>query len=217
MVSLWLKSRLCCTACLAVSLLCAMPVCGTATGPEPELPDAAQMQRLLAGELVQQDERGDDKVTQARSWVFIRAPAEQVWNIIISCEFAFVFMPGLEHCEVLEDHGHSAVVRQVVDKGWATPEMDYTFAVTRQPHRHMHFHMTTGNLKVLRGSWDFIPYADGTVLHYELGLRPQAPAPGWLVRRNLRQDLPAMLQCIRQLSEALDPRQAMTACPGQPQ
>ncbi len=46
-------------------------------------------------------------------------------------------MAGLKVCQVLEERGDYALTRQVVDEGWATPRLDFTFEIMRQEYRHM--------------------------------------------------------------------------------
>jgi hypothetical protein len=156
--------------------------------------------RLRAGEVVLEDGETDVNGATASILIFIRAPVERIWATIVSCHDAQIFVAGLQFCEVLDERGDYALTRQVVDKGWATPRLDYTFATERQPYRHMEFRLTAGNLKTMQGSWDFENFADGMLVRHTLVLRPVLPAPRWLVRRNMQQDLPDMMRCIRGLS-----------------
>lgn len=177
------------------------------------------MKRLRAGEVVLENDISDQNGAAASILVFIQAPVERIWANIISCQKARTWVAGLQFCEVLEERGDYALTRQVVDKGWTTPRMDFTFETERQPYQHMEFRLTQGNLKTLRGSWDFTAFADGVLVRYVLVLQPLLPAPRWLVRRNLHQDLPDMMRCIRGLSAGGGSEQAMRTdlmqCPGE--
>ena len=182
------------------------------------LPDDQTMARLQAGEWVLERDVSDAQGAAASILIFIRAPVERIWAIIVSCRYVEVFVPGLEYCEVLEDRGDYAVTRQVVDKGWTMPRMDFTFETRREPYRHMQFNLLEGNLKAMRGSWAFESVPGGVLVRHVLVLRPLVPAPRWLVRRNMNKDLPDLMQCIRGLTEGGGSARANAAdlekCPG---
>jgi ribosome-associated toxin RatA of RatAB toxin-antitoxin module len=137
--------------------------------------------------------------------MLVRAPAQAVWAVIVSCELAFRFVDGLQRCEVLEDSGDRALVHQVVDRGWLTPRLDFVFESQRQPWTQIGFRLVEGNVKAMEGSWRFEETPAGTLVDYEIRLRPQARVPGFLVRRNISRTLPDLLACVRGLAEGPDP------------
>jgi ribosome-associated toxin RatA of RatAB toxin-antitoxin module len=137
--------------------------------------------------------------------MLVRAPAQAVWAVIVSCELAFRFVDGLQRCEVLEDTGDRALVHQVVDRGWLTPRLDFVFESLRQPWTQIGFRLVEGNLKAMEGTWRFEETASGTLVDYEVRLRPQAPVPGFLVRRNIGRTMPDLLACVRGLAEGSSP------------
>jgi len=191
---------------LLLSLFLLWPVwCGALES----LPDSADRDRLLAGEVVlEQREEGSRRAVATVS-ALVRAPVEDVWAVIVSCDQARVFVSGLRECEVREDSGTYAVTHQVVDKGWFTPRLDYSFETRRVPHTRMDFDLLEGNLREMSGFWTFERFAEGLLVRHRLALAPQVPAPRWLVRRSIARDLPDMLQCIRVLSGgSFDPAQA---------
>jgi hypothetical protein len=161
------------------------------------LPGEASLEKLRSGGWIVESDPVADYWASASVVIFIPAPLELIWNTIINCKDAFIFVDGLEYCEVLEESGDFARTRQIVDKGWAVPELEFTFETRRDPYRRMEFNMTEGNLKVMKGSWDFRQLDDGALVRYILILQPLIPAPHWLVRRNMKKDLPDMLRCIR--------------------
>jgi ribosome-associated toxin RatA of RatAB toxin-antitoxin module len=184
---------------VAAGCLC----CCVAEGSQAQtmsLPDAPELARLRAGEIVIENSSSDEDGSTVSILAFMHAPAERIWEIIISCRYVHAFVSGLEFCEVLEERGDYALTRQVVDKGWMMPRMDFTFETRREPYRHMDFRLTRGNLKTMQGSWDFETFPEGVLVRHVLALQPLLPAPRWLVRRNLKEDLPDMLRCIRGLA-----------------
>ena len=159
------------------------------------------MDRLLAGEVSVEQRDETRRRFDARVVILMQAPVERVWDVIISCTQARAFVAGLRHCEVLDERGDFALTHQIVDKGWMTPRLDYTFETRRVAHQRMDFRLAEGNLREMHGSWTFEATGDGLLVRHELMLEPLVPAPGWLVRRNLLKDLPGMMRCIRALAE----------------
>lgn len=174
--------------------------------------------RLRSGETVEKKVSSDQSGAAVGISIFIQAPVEDVWQTIISCEQANAFLYGLRICEVLEEHGDYAVTHQIVDKGWLTPRLDYTFETRRILHQHMQFDLLSGNLRVLRGSWDFQAFDEGVLVTHMLELRPRFPSPRWLVRRSIKKSFPGMMRCIRALAGGSGSDKAkkedLNACPG---
>jgi len=183
-----------------------------------QLPPGATLQRLESGEVIVEVQARSEKGASVIAWILINAPVARIWETIISCEQAQYFVAGLKFCEVLEETGDYALTRQVVDKGWSTPRLDYTFATRRIPFQSMTFELASGNLGKLSGDWSFESIAGGVLLRHRIELRPLVPFPRWLVRRNLRKDLPAMLKCIRGLVSGSGSSESVTReraqCPG---
>lgn len=174
-------------------------VCRAAAPPLPD-DDSALLARLRAGEVVARESSGHPSGGSAHMQILVQAPPSAIWAVIVSCELAFRFVDGLRYCEVLEDTGDRALVRQVVDQGWLTPTFDFVFESLRQPWERIEFRLVEGNLAAMAGSWSFIATPDGTLVDYEIRLRPQAPVPAFLVRRNLNRTLPDQLACVRGLA-----------------
>ena len=174
-------------------------VCCAAAPPAPD-EDSALLARLLAGEVVARESSGDSSGGSARMQILVQAPPRAVWNVIVSCELAFRFVAGLRQCEVRDDTGERALVRQVVDQGWLMPSFDFVFESLRQPWSRIDFRLVEGNLAAMDGSWRFIETPDGTLVDYEMRLRPQAPVPAFLVRRNISRTMPDLLACVRGLA-----------------
>lgn len=161
------------------------------------------MERLRAGEVVVIQSGIGESGGLVRAKVLVDAPAEIVWSVVGSCEHAMRYLHGMEECEVVVDEPRRALTHHVVDPGWLAPKADYWFETLREPYRRMDIRLTGGNLKHLEGYWQFVPMDGGLLMEHEVDLRPSIPAPRWLVRRKLKQDLPGMMTCIRGLAEEI--------------
>jgi ribosome-associated toxin RatA of RatAB toxin-antitoxin module len=198
-----------------VPLLLATALLG---GPAAAAEHAGSDERLLAGEVVAREVESDAAGASARMQMLVRAPARAVWDVIVSCELAFAFVDGLQDCEVLEDTGERALVRQVVNQSWLTPTYDFVFESLRTPHDRIDVHLVEGNLRALDARWIFLEEAEGTLVDYQILIQPSMPAPRFLVRRNLSRGMPDMLACIRGLAGGSGPaprqREDLDRCPG---
>ena len=166
-----------------------------------QLPDEETLERLLTGEIVIENNISDENGAAASVLIFVHGPVEKLWSVITTCTQVEIFVDGLKFCQVLEEQGDYALTRQVVDKGWASPRIDYTFETHRIPFTRMQFQLTDGNLKTMQGSWDFKNHPNGVLVRHRLVLRPLLPVPRWLVRRIMKKDLPNMLACVRGLAD----------------
>ena len=183
--------------------------------------DQASVAKLREGEVVLEYVRTSESggAARARMRVEGEAAAEAMWAIIVSCPMAFVYVQGLERCEVLEDTGDRAVVHQVVDPSWLVPAQDFVFESLRDPYRQIRFSLLEGNIDVLEGFWQFTPLEGGVLVDYEMRVKPAMPAPRFLVRRIVRRGMPDLLACVRGLaggSRSESARQAdLARCPGE--
>jgi ribosome-associated toxin RatA of RatAB toxin-antitoxin module len=175
-------------------------MCGIAVAAAAQDIPEAEWVRLAAGEVVLLDARDLGGGGAAHARALVRADAAAVWRVITSCEDAFVFVDGLQRCDILEDTGRRVTVRQVVDKSWLLPRQDFVFESLRDPYREIHVRLLEGNLDALDGHWTFQPVAEGTLVDYTVRVEPAFPVPAFLVRRNISRDMPNLLACVRALA-----------------
>jgi ribosome-associated toxin RatA of RatAB toxin-antitoxin module len=187
-----MQTRLITTILLAAGL-------NTATA---ELPTGAEMSRLRAGEALVEYTQTEASGGAARVTVLMHAPAEALWEVLLSCERSFEYVDGLRACEVVEGGVERARVRQSVKKSLLLPRLDYVIQFDRRPYVAIDFHKVEGDLRLLEGSWRFAPLADehAMLVTHEIRVQPSFPVPRWLVRRSIARDVPDMLLCLRALA-----------------
>jgi Polyketide cyclase / dehydrase and lipid transport len=141
----------------------------------------------------------------ANASVRIRAPREVVWALITSCAEALHLVPGLVSCDVVETapDGSWQRIRHVLDYSWYVPKLTYEIHASYEPPARVSIERTSGDLRILRGSWSLQSDGDYTVAHYAVDLAPGFWVPHWLVRAALRRDLPKMLRALRARAEFL--------------
>lgn len=141
----------------------------------------------------------------ASATVRIHAPRDVVWSLITSCPESVKMVPGLEACDVLQtapDHSWQQI-RHVMNYSWYVPKLTYVIRATYNPPSKVSIERVSGDLRLLRGSWELQSDGDYTVAHYSVDLAPGFWVPHWIVRSVLRKDLPKMLRALRSRAESL--------------
>lgn len=162
------------------------------------------MTRLARGEILVDTIHEEKAGGAARVTALFHTDTDTIWNTIGYCKYEFIYVRGLELCEVLVPGLTLIRKHHRVNNNWYTPTIDFVFEASRASPTHGEFHLVEGNLKVMEGQWNFQLLADGggIVATHEIRIRSRFPAPRWLVRRVLKNDLPDMLACIRGLARA---------------
>jgi hypothetical protein len=139
----------------------------------------------------------------ARATMRIHARRELVWELITSCPEAMGMIPGLVACNVLETAADQSWqrIRHVMNYSWYVPTVTYEIRATYQKPAHVTIERISGDLRVLRGSWDLQSDGEFTVARYALDLAPGFWVPRWVVHAALRRDLPKMLRSLRSRAE----------------
>lgn len=185
---------------------------------EAQLPDVATMSRLRLGEIVTKFIRVGEPGGAVEANMMIWAPVEDIWAVVYSCEKAFIFLAGLAVCEVLEDDGVNTITRQVIKKAWPLPRQDYTFRTHRVPYTRADINLVEGNLKFMQASWEYINTPEAVVVLYKVRLKPNFPAPRFLVRRALKKGMNGLLACVRGLAGGSQTfargKEDLVHCPG---
>ena len=161
--------------------------------------DLDKMSRLQSGEILHEYTRMDESGGAIRAEVFIKSGLEDIRTILQGCGKAFVFVDGMEQCEILEHIDDYTLIHQVVDTGLLAPTLSYSYESKNHSPSRTSFNLVEGNLRVLQGGWEFIGVTDGVHVTYDMRVRPGFPLPRFLVRMSLRRMIPDMLACIRGL------------------
>jgi ribosome-associated toxin RatA of RatAB toxin-antitoxin module len=165
-----------------------------------------EMQRLTAGEVVvRQDPPGSGEKRRVHAAALIEAPAVRIWDILIDCEHAPDFIPGLISCRYVERNEGSDILEQRLKLSSLLPTSTYSFRATYEQHRRIDFTRVSGDFREFTGSWTLQPIDDGrqTIVEYSVYLDPGLLTPQWLVRNMLRGDLVELLKALRNRVMAL--------------
>jgi hypothetical protein len=140
----------------------------------------------------------------ANATVRMHARREVVWGLITSCPEAMGMIPGLISCNVMETASDRSWqrIRHVMNYSWYVPTVTYEIRASYQRPVHITIERVSGDLRILRGSWDLQGEGDYTVAHYMVDLAPGFWVPSWIVQAALQRDLPKMLRSLRSRAEA---------------
>ena len=140
---------------------------------------------------------------RASAMVRIHARREVVWMLITSCAESVKLVPGLVACKVLETAPDQSwqIIRQVLDYSWFVPKLSYEIRATYDHPARVSIERISGDLSVLKGSWNLQSDGDYTIARYEVELAPGFWVPQWLVRGALRHDLPKLMSALRARAE----------------
>lgn len=198
--------------CLLASLLL------TGSAQADILPNSEMMSQLRSGKILQEYTRMNESGGAVQAKILIHTRVEDIWIILQGCGKAFIFVDGMEQCEILEKDDDSALIHQVVDTGLFAPQLDYSYESTNQAYSKMDFNLKEGNLRVLQGGWEFVDMDDGVLATYDMRVRLGFPLPRFLVRMSLRRMIPDMLACIRGLvngsGNSEQKKKDLAQCPG---
>lgn len=181
--------------------------------------DSGELDKLVEGKVLVLKSHSDKPGGTVRVQALAHVPAQDVWDVIVSCQRSFDFVNGLQSCEVIEDSGARALLHQVTKQGWPAPTLDFIFESLRQPYSAIDFKLVQGNLEAMEGSWRFINTAEGLLLDYQIRIKPELSVPDFMVSSSLRKRSPDMVACIRGLaggsgSDKLE-RSDLKRCPGE--
>ena len=141
----------------------------------------------------------------ANGMVRVHASREVIWALITSCPEAVSLIPGLTACDVLETAPDQSwqLIRHVMNYSWYVPTVTYEIRAAYRKPTHVDIERVSGDVRILRGSWDLLGQGDYTLARYKVELSPGFWVPSWVVHAALRRDLPKMLRSLRSRAEAL--------------
>ena len=186
-----------------------------------EMPDTESLERLSGGEILLLESFTEESKTSVHVQALAHVSAKSVWDIIFSCDYANVFVLGLKVCEVLENTGDRALIRQVVKRSWTAPIQHFTYESLREPYRETRFKLVEGSLKAMEGSWRFTEIPEGLLLDYRLRVQPEISVPGFILNNIISKDSLNLMACIRGLAAGSgsekQSKSDLGRCPGERQ
>ncbi len=161
-------------------------------------PDEARLARGEAVARIVEEAGPGGRVLAA---IDIPAPASVVWRVMLDCERAPLYVPGLQSCAIIERaaDGLSDVREHRIRWIALLPSLRLRFRTDYEPERTIRVARISGDLAAMRGVWLLEPREGGrmTRLHYDFHLAPRTPLPAGLVRAGMMRDAPDVLEAVR--------------------
>jgi carbon monoxide dehydrogenase subunit G len=160
---------------------------------------ASEEARLTSGEAVARIEKATGPGGRVSAAIDIPAPATVVWRVMLDCERAPAYVPGLQSCVVLEraSDGLSDVREHHIRWIALLPTLRLRFLSTYEPERTIKVQRIEGDLARMDGVWALEPRGAVTRLHYDFHIAPRTPVPSGLIRAGMLRDAPKVLQAVR--------------------
>jgi ribosome-associated toxin RatA of RatAB toxin-antitoxin module len=158
--------------------------------------------QLAAGEVVVHTALdGDEPRGHVHAAVRINATPEAIWRVMMDCERAPSFVPGLKRCRRIQGapDGTWELIEHQVKYSWFMPTVRYVFRADYQKPTRIDFQRVSGDIKDEHGTWLLEPTSDAsaTIVEYQVYIDSGFWIPGPLLRHSLRSDLPAGLAALR--------------------
>jgi len=163
--------------------------------------NAADEVRLARGEAVVRVVEQSGPGGRVVAAIDIPAPASLVWRVMLDCERAPRYVPGLRSCAVIEvdDDGLGDVREHSIRWLAFLPDLRLRFRSHYEPERTIQVTRIGGDLAAMDGAWVLEPREGGrmTRLHYDFRLAPRTPVPSGLIRAGMMRDAPKVLDAVR--------------------
>ncbi len=187
-------------------LLTLLLLSGTSFADEGELymPDEAQRQQILGGEIISISVKTSEKGGTVWGAIRIDAPAEDIFNSIVYCNGGSSAHATMRNCKVIEKTVNHEIAEHQIKYHWLIPRQTYLFRGDYYGFTRIRFRVLEGDLKKLDGGWDMFPIENSGafLVRYYATIQPRFPTPKWLIRKSLKKEIPAMLKVMRELSES---------------
>ncbi len=185
--------------------------------PSPQILTPEAEASLLRGDYhisVWQDKSRNDKAIDVFGAIDVAAAPETIWAIMTDCRRTLSIVTQMTLCEVLETapDGSWDVRRQKIKVGALLPKSTSIFRSDYDRPHHIQISLLGGNMKIQEGEWILTVLENGkTRVSYRARLRPKFPVPRGLLKRGVRQDVPQILENLRDQSERDQTRLAETS------
>lgn len=159
-----------------------------------------ELAKLAKGEvIVRADQFANKNEGRVQTAILIDSSARQIWDVMIDCDRAPEFVPGLKSCMVLQSNRNTKIIEHQVKSSWLLPMVTYIFQENYEEFMRIDFKRIRGDLKAFEGSWVLEEVNGGkqTIVVYSVFLDPGFWVPKSLIRQKLRKTLPNILLALR--------------------
>lgn len=166
--------------------------------------DVAQLKAHQVVSKIWRNRQRNDGAIDAFAAVHIKAPPQDIWAVMTSCEKSLEVVTNMKSCDILETS----------DQGWDIREQKFrapfpfksfrtVFRADYIANKQIIIQRTGGDMKVQDAVWRIVPLENGVSrVTYRAAVQPKIPVPRFLLRRAVSQDTPEILRNLRAVVEA---------------
>ena len=159
---------------------------------------------LKTGQVFQSEEQRNKKIFQVAK-VLIKASPEAVYKVFTDYNHAPAIFSNLKKCKVISSVGQNKQVWFEAAAGGGLLKFEYVLEFKEHPPNSIEWHRVSGAFKTNEGDWKFEPRQNGqcTLVTYSKYVEAGFPFPQFLVRKELKDNMPTILTELKKRLENL--------------
>lgn len=136
----------------------------------------------------------DYNVTHA----LVKARPAEVWQVLTDYGNASRVFHMLKKCQVLEDRGHTKIMKHVVAPSGCLGSYEYTLEVKENHEKELTWKRVSGAFKEVTGWWKIEPVDNGrhSMVTYATHVNGGLFVPSGLIKRQFRIDMPQVMHSL---------------------
>jgi ribosome-associated toxin RatA of RatAB toxin-antitoxin module len=134
----------------------------------------------------------------------VKASPDKVWKVLTDYRNSPNVFPTMKKCEILKDKGNGVkVMRQIIHPVGCPGTFDYVVEVTGVAPKTLEWHRISGSFKEVDTYWKLEPVDGGrsTNVTYSSYINGGILLPSFLIRGQMKDDLPSVLTALKTTSE----------------
>ncbi len=147
--------------------------------------------------VISQSDIGGDSYAVCKQ--LIKAPADQIWQILSDYDNAYRIFGMVKACKVLEDNGSEKIISHTVAPSGPVGTFTYTLKVKEKGPYYMEWTRIKGAFKQVKGYWKLEPQDGGrsTLVTYASFVDGGMFIPKPLIKRQCRIDMPNVMTTLK--------------------
>lgn len=146
---------------------------------------------------VSQSDIGGDSYSVCKQ--LIKAPPDQIWQILSDYDNAYRIFGMVKACKVLEDNGQEKIISHTVAPSGPVGTFSYTLRVKEKGPYYMEWTRIKGAFKQVKGYWKLEPQDGGksTMCTYASFVDGGLLIPKFLIKKQCHADMPNVMSTLK--------------------
>lgn len=159
--------------------------------------DSAWAKQVTDEVAVSQSDIGGDSYSVCKQ--LIKAPPDQIWQILSDYDNAYRIFGMVKACKVLEDNGQEKIISHTVAPSGPVGTFSYTLRVKEKGPYYMEWTRIKGAFKQVKGYWKLEPQDGGkaTMVTYASFVDGGMLIPKFLIKKQCHADMPNVMSTLK--------------------